>query len=185
MASRAWKNLEAEAAEHFGVKRNIKRGMDFSIKDTDFDVIGSTEWPNIIADTKYRKGSEGNLCKEMRDWAKETPSGYTPILLVTDGHNHYIVTRLKDFTQFLSQDLADPLKNSATAIELALTPSQLYWPKCIHLRKGTTYLNEWFMKMEETYIPAKKEEFKVDYILPIIVVRTPTVKDSIIISEYQ
>lgn len=159
----AWKNLERDVARFFGTERNVKRGMDYSIEDTDVDILPEDSgigYPMII-DCKYRSDSEGNLCEMMRDWVKEMPKWVrdkeeppAPQIIYATQRAWYLVMRMEDFLSNLvdgSQIDAEPWFSEGTA--------PLNWVKTIGARSDVKYIDEWFDKLEETYLPMKAEEF--------------------------
>lgn len=188
--SDAWKRLEADAAAHFGVKRNLSRGMNYAILDTDFDVIKDLKWPNIIADTKYRDGSEGRLCHEMKDWAEETPDGFKPVLLVKSDTTLYQVFELSQFNSTLALEISVSFQLKQNT-QTPLIPTNGWWPRGIVFRKGTNYLDNWFKKLHEVYIPLKTAQWDREFgnlkwgpwPFPIVIIRTPGVRRTVLITE--
>jgi len=173
--SKAWQNLERDIATHFGVSRNIRRGMDWSISDTDVDVIKEPVWNpfSFIIDCKYRANSEGALCKLMS--SIKHPAELAPIIRLREGSNWYHICRLEDFTMsridYANGRLAISEHRNNTFIHTHIA------------RNGTKYIDKWFSKMHLVYVPMKQEEYELDYIIPIIALRQKGVRQTLIITE--
>lgn len=159
MASKAWKRLERDIADYFGVKRNIKRGMDFSIEDTDVDVVKRPEWKmNMIIDCKYRSNANMVVPITFRDEAKKCKDkDKIPVLLIHSPRNTYLAIQLEDFTQELLDELV----------------WEKLWISTMSMRSNAEYMDDWFDKLYTTYAPLKAEEFNVDpiTICPIVAMR--------------
>src|SRR5690349_1808068 len=98
-----WKNLERCVAAHFGVNRNIRRGQDYRITDTDVDVFGqfnpdgSYKWgANLIVECKYR--IDGTIPKLFKPWANDRPSTFLrPLMFLWVAGRVYAARKLGDF----------------------------------------------------------------------------------------
>lgn len=161
MATNSWKQLEREVASHFDVKRNIKRGSDFGIEDTDVDVFERDEWRgvNFIIDCKYRTDKQIVVSDALRDWDKKCPGkDLNPMLIVHSPEATYAACLMRDFTP-------EMLEDEGSWEDL--------WVTTMVMRKNANYLDEWFEKLDTTYKPLKAEEFMVDddSIVPLVALR--------------
>jgi len=158
----AWKDLERVVAEAFGVKRNIKRGMDFGIEDTDVDVINRPEWSrNFIIDCKYRSNANMVIPLTFAEHSKECKDkSLTHVMIVHAPKKTYLAVKLEDFT-------ADFCNNNGWL------KWNRVWMSSMLMRSNAEYIDEWFEKSYNTYAPLKAEEFGVDKhtICPIVAMR--------------
>lgn len=180
--SKAWQQLERDTADHFGLKRNIKRGMDWGILDTDVDVIDDPNWGlDLIIDCKYRSNSEGALCSLMKDVAERCPPGLIPIIRFATDKYWYQVIKLED----LSDDELGTRDISKGTIQINDSINR-YFVHTEISRAGTKYVDEWFDKLLTAYRPLKAAEYKKHEtdLFPVVTVRKKGVRQTIAIVRY-
>lgn len=177
-SSKAWQQLERDTASHFGLSgRNIRRGMDWSIKDTDVDVVNELNWGlNYIIDCKYRSNSEGKLCEVMRDVAKKAPADLTPLIRFATDKWLYWVFQLEGYEE---EDIIDVYDNDVVYDDVPMR----YFVHTEIARAGTDYIDKWFNKLIETYLPIKAEQFgvKEHELVPAVTLRKKGVRQTLIV----
>lgn len=175
MHSQTWKQLERDVSTHFGVKRNIKRGADFGIEDTDVDVFapenaawGGTEC--FIIDCKHDQRAEG-LVRAVAERVRDNPGTHGPsVVWVMSDVRTYRACRMADFTPTYRPSFAFPEQG---------------WHNSWVMRAGTVYLNEWFDKLDTVYLPKKAQEFKVleSQITSLVAIRVTGIRETLIVER--